>query len=158
MKTLIVIPTTEELDLFLEGCTKRGLQSAESVTGRLPVVRLVDLDMTVACGGFGKAQFALQTQHLLDTSPDWGIVFCAGAAGALVDNLSIGDVVVATCTVEHDHKNRFTARPRPRFEGAQEPISELRRLASASTSFRVHFGAVARGDEDITGAERSRAL
>ena len=144
--------------MFLEGCTKRGLQSAESVTGRLPVVRLVDLDMTVACGGFGKAQFALQTQHLLDTSPDWGIVFCAGAAGALVDNLSIGDVVVATCTVEHDHKNRFTARPRPRFEGAQEPISELRRLASASTSFRVHFGAVARGDEDITGTERSRAL
>ncbi len=83
--------------MFLEGCTKRGFQSAESVTGRLAVVRLVDTDMTVACGGFG-------------------------------------DVVVATCTVEHDHKNRFTARPRPRFEGAQEAISELGRLASASTS------------------------
>ena len=158
MKTLVVIPTNKERDLFLKGCAKRGLQSVESAAGRLPVVRLTDIDMTVACGGLGKAQFALQTQHLLDTSPDWGIVCCAGAAGALVDALSIGDVVVATSTVEHDHKNRFTERPRPRFEGAQETISELRGLASASPSFRVHFGAVASGDEDITGAERSRAL
>ena len=120
-------------------------------------MRLVDLDMTVACGGLGKAQFALQTQHLLDASADWDIVFCAGAAGALADELSIGDVVVATSTMEHDHKNRFTERPRPRFEGAQEIISELKRLASVP-SFRVHFGVVASGDEDITGAERSSAL
>ena len=157
MRTLIVIPTTKECDFFIEGCIKRGFQSAESVTGRLPVAGLVDLDMTVACGGLGKAQFALQTQHLLDAGADWDIVFCAGAAGALADELSIGDVVVATSTVEHDHKNRFTERPRPRFEGAQETISELKRLASVP-SFRVHFGAVASGDEDITGAERSSAL
>ena len=144
--------------MFLASCTKRGVRSVESVGGRLPLVRLVDIDVTVACGGFGKAQFALQTQHLLDTGADWDIVFCAGAGGALADELSIGDVVVATFTVEHDHKNRFTARPRPRFEGAQETISELRGLASASPSFSVHFGAVASGDEDIIGAERSRAL
>ncbi len=118
MKTLIVIPTTKERDFFIEGCIKRGFQSAESVTGRLPVARLVDLGMTVACGGLGKAQFALQTQHLLDASADWDIVFCAGAAGALADELSIGDMVVATSTVEHDQKNRFSERPRPRFEGA----------------------------------------
>ena len=151
MKTLIVIPTTKERDFFIEGCTKHGFQSSESVAGRLPVVRLVDLGVTVACGGLGKAQFALQTQHLLDAGSDWDIVFCAGAAGALANELSIGDMVVATSTVEHDHKNRFTERPRPRFEGAQETISELKRLASVA-SFRVHFGAVASGDEDITGS------
>ncbi len=158
MKTLVVIPTTAERDLFLKGCTKRGIQSVDSVAGRLPVARLVDIDMTIACGGFGKAQFALQTQHLIDAGADRDVVFCAGAAGALVDGLSIGDVVVATCTVEHDHKNRFTPRPRPRFEGARETISELGGLASAAPSFGVHFGVVASGDEDITGAERSKAL
>ena len=95
---------------------------------------------------------------MLDASADWDIVFCAGAAGASADDLSIGDVVVATSTVEHDHKNRFTERPRPRFEGAQETISEMGRLASTPTSFGVHFGAIASGDEDITGAERSSTL
>ena len=53
MKTLIVIPTTKERDFFIEGCTKHGFQSSESVIGMLPVARLVDLDMTVACGAFG---------------------------------------------------------------------------------------------------------
>ena len=76
--------------MFLASGTKRGLQRVESVGGRLPVACLVDIEMTVACGGFGKAQFALQNQHLLDSGADWDMVFCAGAAGALVDELSLG--------------------------------------------------------------------
>jgi adenosylhomocysteine nucleosidase len=75
--------------------------------GRLPVVHLPELDVTLACGGLGKVQFAVQTQHLLDVCPAWDLVICAGAAGALVDGLPVGDLVVATETVEHDIHNRF---------------------------------------------------
>jgi nucleoside phosphorylase len=30
------------------------------------------------------------------------LVVCAGSAGALLDALAVGDVVVATATIEHD--------------------------------------------------------
>ena len=51
--------------------------------GRLPVVQFPDLGVTLARGGLGKVQFAVQTQHLLDTCSDWDLIVCAGAAGAL---------------------------------------------------------------------------
>ena len=158
MKTLIVAPMQEELDLFLQGCAKRGFRAENSTTGRLPIVRLPDLDILLACGGVGKAQFAVQTQHLLDTCTDRDLVICAGAAGGLVNELSIGDVVVATTTVEHDYRNRFTDSPAPRFDGAETAIASLRRVPLSSNSFKVHFGTVASGDEDIVDGERRTTL
>src|SRR6266478_4000180 len=47
------------------------------------------------------------------------LVICAGAAGALVNGLSIGDVVVATETVEHDIRNKFGLPLLPRFGSAK---------------------------------------
>src|SRR5689334_5020365 len=123
MKTLIVIPTRAEFDFFLSSCTQRGFRSEESMLGRLPVVEFPELNLTAARGGVGKADFAVRTQHLLDCCPDWDVVVCAGAAGGLVDDLTIGDVVVATTTVEHDYNNKFNARPLPRFDGASAVIA-----------------------------------
>jgi adenosylhomocysteine nucleosidase len=158
MELLIVTPLQEELHLFLQSCSRRGYQPESAVIGRLPVVRLPDLGITLAVGGTGKAQFALQTQHLLDGCVDWDLVICAGASGALVDDVSVGDVVVGTTSVEHDYNNQFSTRPRPRFDAAQSAITGLRRVAPASDSFRVHFGAIASGDEDVVDPERGRAL
>ena len=71
--------------------------------------------MTLACGGLGKTQFAIQTQYLLDVSPAFDVVICAGAAGALDNTLAIGDVVIATETVEYDIYNHFGAPLIPRY-------------------------------------------
>ena len=158
MKTLIVTPLQEELDWFLHGCARRGFRSEHDVIGRLPVVRLPDLNLTLARGGTGKAQFAVHTRHLLDMSADWDLVICAGAAGALAGELAVGDVIVATTTVEHDYHNRFSARPAPRFEGAPDAIEGLRRVSLPSGSFKVRFGTLASGDEDVVDAERRRTL
>ncbi|MFQ5928763.1 MAG: 5'-methylthioadenosine/S-adenosylhomocysteine nucleosidase [Acidobacteriota bacterium] len=158
MRILIITPMQEEFDFFLQSCTKRGFHTEESMTGRLPVVRLPDLSVTLARGGTGKAQFAVQTQHLLDTCRDWDLVICAGAAGALVDDLSVGDIVVATTTVEHDYDNKFNQRPVPRFAGAQTAIADLKRASLLSNSFKVQFGTIASGDEDVTATERRRTL
>jgi adenosylhomocysteine nucleosidase len=158
MRILIVTPMQEESDFFLRSCTRHGFHAESSVAGRLPVMQLPDLGITLARGGVGKAQFALQTQHLLDTCPDWDLVICAGVGGALVDDLSIGDVVVATTTVEHDYNNKFNERPLPRFDGAQTAIADLGRVSLSSSSFKVHFGMVASGDEDVMDAERRRIL
>ncbi len=158
MKTLIITPLEQELDFFLQSCTRRGFQSTHAALGKLPVARFPGLDLTLACGGIGKAQFALQTQHLLDVGARWDLVICAGAAGALADHVSIGDVVVATVTVEHDWNNRFSQRPAPSFEGAPDAIAGLQRVAPASAAFATHFGPVASGDEDVTDLERRRTL
>ena len=95
---LTVIPTRDELDAFVEGCRAQGHHDEPAVVGRLPITRFPELAMAVACGGLGKVQFGIRTQHLLD-SGRWRLVVCAGAAGALVSDLSVGDVVIATETV-----------------------------------------------------------
>jgi adenosylhomocysteine nucleosidase len=158
MKTLVVIPTPEEFDFFSSGCQRRGFRAENSVIGRLPVVEFPALNLTAARGGAGKANFAVHTQHLLDARPDWEVVVCAGAAGGLVDDLSVGDVVVATTTVEHDYNNKFTVRPLPRFDGSLPGIAELRQMPLSAYSFKVEFGVVASGDEDIVEVERRKSL
>jgi len=147
-----------ELDFFSQACTKRGLRTQDAVIGRLPVVHYPQLNITLARGGTGKAQFALQTQHLLDSSTDWDLVVCAGGAGGLVSDLNIGDVIVATTTVEHDYNNKFNQRPLPRFDGAPAAIIDLRTAAISANSFKVHFGPVASGDEDVIEAGRRSNL
>ncbi|MBI3764138.1 MAG: 5'-methylthioadenosine/S-adenosylhomocysteine nucleosidase [Chloroflexi bacterium] len=157
MKTLVITPLQEELDFFLQSCARRGYRAENSMAGRLPVARISDLGITLARGGTGKVQFAVQTQHLLDHCPDCELVICAGAGGALADNLAISDVVVATATVEHDFNNKFNASPHPRFDGDQTVIAGLRRV-SPPGAFKVHFGAVASGDEDVVEFGRRKAL
>jgi adenosylhomocysteine nucleosidase len=158
MDLLIITPLQEELDFFLQGCAGRGFLVEHTLAGKLPVAQLPELGIIVARGGIGKAQFAVHTQHLLDIHAGWRLVICAGAAGGLVDDLSVGDVVVATTTVEHDYQNKFSQRPAPQFDGAPAAIADLRRITLSSTSFKVRFGAVASGDEDVIDNERKRAL
>jgi len=158
MNTLIIFPLQEELEFFLAFGHKLNLSWVPAHIGRLPVHLAPEHHLTLARGGTGKAQFALQTQHLLDNSHDQQLVICAGAAGGLVDRVAIGDVVVATVTVEHDYRNRFTTRPLPRFEGHRPALEALRQVHLGPAAFGVHFGPVASGDEDIMTAERRRQL
>jgi adenosylhomocysteine nucleosidase len=158
MKILTMVPIQAELDFLVQAWAEKGFQAQNSIMGRLPVVLLPEIDVTLACGGLGKVQFAVQTQHLLDVCPAWDLVICAGAAGALVDGLSIGDLVVATETVEHDIHNRFGKPLLPKFAGAEAVLSGLRSVASHEESFQVHFGPMASGDEDVVDADRRSML
>ncbi len=158
MKILTMVPIQPEFDFLLQAWTEKGLHTRHTIIGRLPVVHLPDLDVTLACGGLGKVQFAVQTQHLLDVCPGWGLVICAGAAGALADGLSVGDVVVATETVEHDIHNKFGQPLLPKFGGAEAFVSALRSVEPPGRSFQVHFGPIASGDEDVVDTDRRRML
>ena len=158
MNKLIVTPMREELDCLVQGCTKAGFHAERATVGKLPVIHFPDLGVTLAHGGLGKVQFAVQTQHLLDTCSDWDLIICAGAAGALADTVSVGDIVVATTTVEHDYNNKFSERTLPKFDGAQPTIAELNSVSHSAKAFSVHFGPIASGDEDVVETERKRAL
>jgi adenosylhomocysteine nucleosidase len=135
-----------------------GIRSEEARAGRTPIMQLEALGLTVACGGTGKAQFALQTQYLIDGLPSLELVICAGAAGALDERLRVGDVIVAEKTVEHDFRNRFSQRPLPSFSGSAKAIANLKRLLPLEDGFRLFFGIIASGDEDIVDNDRRQSL
>ncbi len=135
---------------------KVGATVEESKHGRLATHLVSSLNAVIARGGLGKTQFAVQTQHLLNVR-EWRFVICAGSAGSLFDELSTGDVVIATETVEHDI--RKIARPTmPRFTADESLIDRCRAAVQNLTNVRVQFGAIASGDEDIVGEARRTEL
>ena len=158
MKTAILTPLQAELALLVAALEQFGLQKSAFRCGRLELFEFSEVDLLVAHGGHGKTQFGIQAQYLLGQVPQIQLLVCAGAAGALSPALKVGDVVVATETVEHDYKLKFVSRPLPRFAGSQPVLEVLRNLPQTEAAFAVHFGAVASGDEDIVDAARGQAL
>jgi adenosylhomocysteine nucleosidase len=90
---------------------------------KIQAVYIPDWLALVAPGGHGKTQFAVQAQYLIDRFSSVELVICAGAAGSLAPELSIGDVVVGTETVEHDYRLLFATRPLPRFPGQDRRLT-----------------------------------
>jgi adenosylhomocysteine nucleosidase len=156
MKILTVIPMKKELDLFVQGCLEHGITTETSTLGRIPVTYAPSLDLIIGQGGLGKAQFAVQTQYLIDHTPDCEVVICAGAAGGLDDRLRIGDVVIGTKTIEYDIRNKFGKPLLPQFTSAKAIVEEFKRIKISS--FNVYSGAIASGDEDIVNLERRREV
>lgn len=158
MKILVIIPTQYEYDCFLKSWIEQGHKPEDSTVGRLPTVRFPELNLTLSLGGLGKVMFAVQTQHLLDCEPDWDLVICAGAAGGLVDYLSVGDIVIATETIEHDIKNKFGKPRMPSFKGDANIITMLQEKIAIPSRFQIFFGGIASGDEDVVEEERVEEL
>ena len=124
---------------------------------KIEAAYISDWRALVAPGGHGKTQFAVQAQYLIDRFSSVELVICAGAAGSLAD-LSVGDVVVGTETVEHDFRLLFATRPLPRFPGHGPSIDALRRVAHCISGFHVAFDVIASGDEDVVTSERAQAI
>ena len=112
----------------------------------------------MASGGHGETQFAVQAQYLIGQFPSAELVICAGAAGSLAPELSVGDVVVGTETVKHDYRLLFATRPPPRFPGHGPSIVALRRSAQGMSGFHVAFDVIASGDENVVTSERAQAI
>jgi adenosylhomocysteine nucleosidase len=154
---LIVTPLTEERDFLTPALKDFGYGSTDSGVGPIPTTSFPAIDMIVAYGGHGKTQMAVHTRYLLDSVPGIDAVICAGAAGALSDRLAVGDVVIATQTVEHDYLLRFATRPLPAFPG-DAGLRETIRSRIDPSGFAVHFDVMASGDEDVIDVSRGRDL
>lgn len=154
---LIVTPLQEEYDDLYQSLRVLGVNSHADQIGKLNVDRFPALQMTLARGGHGKTQFGIQTQYLLDHA-QFDLVICAGAAGAIASEVCVGDIIVATSTIEHDFNNKFSRRPKPQFQGDLKSIEQLQRLNLADAEFNVHFGIMAGGDEDVIEIQRGTEL
>lgn len=156
MHTLLVTPLVGEFTPLLEAFSAMGYVSVSKTVGNLQLYEITELKLLLAQGGHGKAQFGIQTQHLLDLLQDISLVICAGAAGGISHRVNIGDIVVAISTIEHDYNIKFAKRPLPDFAGSLLHIEKIKSLLPLSINdFRIHFGIVASGDEDVI--ERARA-
>ena len=156
-KFLVVTPIQEEYHDLYNSLTALGLDSRKGGIGKLTVDYFPELNLTLALGGHGKTQFGIQTQYLLDHA-SFALVICAGAAGAIDPEVKIGDLIVSTTIVEHDYNNKFSVKPKPQFHGDAKSIEQLRALNLTDADFRVHFGIMAGGDEDVIDLERGREL
>jgi len=156
---LVVVPQEEELQPLVEALSALGHTAHVRRVGRLDVVVFEELRLGVALGGHGKVQFAVQTQHLLDHLQEADTVVCAGAAGSLRDDLRCGDVVVGTCSVEHDYRLRFVPLPAPVHPGDLHAARAIEGMfADAPAGFSVRCGPIASGDEDVVDAARAQEL
>lgn len=153
---LIATPLQEEYDDLHNSLSTHGLKSVKGTIGKLDIHRFPELNVILARGGHGKTQFGVQTQHLLDLEK-FALVICAGAAGALHSDVRIGDLIVATQTFEHDYNNKFSQRPKPQFEGHVESVEQIQAL-KLDVDFKIHYGVIASGDEDVIEFERAQEL
>ena len=156
-KILIVTPLQEEYNDLCDSLSSLGLDSHKDKIGKLEAYHFPELNVTLARGGHGKTQFGIQTQHLLDHG-SFDLVICAGAAGALAPEVKVGDLIVATVTVEHDFNNKFSIKPKPQFHGDANSIEQLKALQLPDAKFKVHFGIMAGGDEDVIEVTRGAQL
>src|SRR5262252_4915795 len=156
-RLLILCPLTREWS-FLVSRFEASLHVERLHDLKIEAAYIPDWRALVAPGGHGKTQFAVQAQYLIDQFPSVELVICAGAAGSLVPELCVGDLVVGTETVEHDYRQLFATRPLPRFPGHGPSIDVLRRLAHRISDFHVAFEVIASGDEDVVTPERAKAV
>lgn len=119
----IISAMAEEIQLYRDTCTvqrrrqRAGLQIHEA--------RFEGHALRFVKAGVGKVNAALCTQLLLDQY-DVDLIVCTGSAGALHEDLEIGDVVVAEDCVQHDVLVEFLGLPR-----GQIPFSNLRFFSTA---------------------------
>ena len=159
MRILAATPIEDEFDALTTALRGLGYAGQQTPIGWLSTELFGGLELYVAQGGLGKAQFGIQTQHLIDRLDGLDLAVCAGTAGGLHDALSIGDVVVGSVTIEHDFKWGMATKPVPRFEGDQHLISKLfSALPALDLPFTTHFGPIASGDEGVADSVRAREL
>jgi adenosylhomocysteine nucleosidase len=156
---LIAIPDPDEAHALLSEFTRLGVSSTEIAVGEFNCRSLPSLNAILAVCGNGKVQFGVRAQYVIDRCSDIRTLLCVGAAGSLAADVRIGDVVVATATVEHDYKRRFSDKPLPRHEADGMHVRRFMEIAATSPrGFQVHAGTIASGDEDIVEPTRAAEL
>ena len=159
MTVLAVVPTSREFEALTEFLAEWGHEAGELQAGRLPIKEYAAGRLLVARGGLGKVQFSLHTQHLLDNLAGVNLVVCAGTAGGLGPDPAVGDVVVASTTIEHDFNTAMFENPPPSFDGDETAISALKTaLVGTAPGFAVRFGVVISRDESIVESARAAEI
>ena len=113
--------------------------------------------------GVGKTLSAMLCQHLIDRYAPRRIIL-TGIAGALRDDLAIGDIVVARDTVQHDVDLTAMGFERGTFPGSRcraiccDPDLVARASGVRPVHGRMRIGRILTGDQFIADAARRAQL
>ena len=157
MTVLVVTPIEPEYEAFVNALDEFGHIGVDRPVGQLAAREYDGGKIILAPGGLGKAQFGVQTQHLIENLDAVSVVVCAGTCGRLSKDLAVGDVVVGTHTVEHDFNRGMSLikLPLPTFEGDVGLVKKLNGIAAGGNlPCKVRFGGIASGDEGIASEKR----
>ena len=119
--------------------------------------------VVVSRTGVGKTLSAMLCQHLIDRCAPRRIIF-TGIAGALREDLAIGDIVVARDTVQHDVDLTAMGFERGRIPGSPhrmlrcDPVLIARALDVHPVHGRMRIGRILTGDQFIGDAGRRADL
>lgn len=143
---LLICPLKIELKNFKKAFINLGYE----IQPRATHSNILDTPLSLALGGHGKVNFALNTFNLIKTlKPE--LVICAGASGGL-PGTKVLDVVLGLKTIEHDYKQAFSVnRTLPSFTGSISAIDKLKEE-------NVILGNIASGDEDIVSLKRAKEI
>lgn len=159
MTLAALIPTTGEYESFVNAMESLGHRSAPVRAGRISCLSYWDGRLLVAQGGLGKVDFAVRSLHLIERGPPLDGVICLGTCGALAPELAIGDIVVATESIEHDFNRKLTEGPIPSFQSDRALLSAFEAAqTSLPDDVSVIYGPIASGDEGIDSSARAREL
>lgn len=159
MTILALIPTILEFDAFQKALACSGIAGTSTQIGKLRGTSYMCGQLVAMEGGLGKAQFAIHTYHGLSNVPQTSLVICLGSAGGLTKDIKIGDVVVATQTIEHDYQRGLIPGQLPKFAGDQKTINRIQNnFPNDSNHISVKFGTIASGDESIVTVDRAKEV
>ena len=146
MRKLLLTPLKAEFSILSHAFQQKWKHESLQINSHSAVF-FPEANLYLAVGGLGKVEMALKTQFWLTQIPNCQLMACVGSAGSLDSTLSVGDLLVANKTIEHDFKQVFFKKPPPEFS-AWETFLKLQNHPT------IHRGAIASGDEDILTAER----
>lgn len=159
MTIAVLIPTTGEHEAFVSAMESLGHRGNPTDIGRIPCLSYWNGLLLVALGGLGKVDFAVRTLHLIERGPPLDGLMCLGTCGALDPDLAIGDIIVATETIEHDFNRKLTEGPTPSFQSDRALLSAFETAqTSLPDDVSVIYGPIASGDEGIDSSARAREL
>ncbi len=153
MRKLLLAPLKAEFSILSHAFQKKWKHESLQIQSHTALY-FPEVDLYLAVGGLGKVDMALKTQFWLSHISGCKLMACVGSAGSLDGSLKLGDIIVASKTVEHDFKQIFFKKPLPEFPmgGAWNDVLQL------SQNPHIHHAPIASGDEDILSAERRREL
>ncbi len=148
MRKLFLTPLKAEFSILSHAFQKKWKHENLQI-GSHAAILFPEANICLAVGGLGKVDMAIKTQFWLSNLPDCQMMACVGSAGNLTKSLDMGDVVVASKTIEHDFKQVFFKKSLPEFA-----MGEAWRDFLKLPQKQIHHVAIASGDEDVLSQER----
>ncbi len=122
--------------------------------------KINNTECVIAVSGVGKVNAAICTQIMISKfSPD--LILNVGVAGALKDDIKIGDIVISDYVVQHDMDTCAVGDEKGFISGinmikipCSKKLNEKIIASASKTNKHVHVGTIATGDQFIASKEK----